>query len=80
MKLITVEKIPTWAMCYLEYGDPTGLEEEDIFQADGFINENFPRGYVMELQVDGDCVSPYYTSHPAFGLGCEVYDVAFYEP
>ena len=26
----TIEKIPTWALCYIINGDPTGLSDEDI--------------------------------------------------
>lgn len=77
--LITTEKIPTWAMCYLEYGDPTGLDENDIVQADEFINQ-FENGFVMEIKAENECVSPYFTKYPAFGLACEVYDVNFFEP
>lgn len=81
MKHITTEKIPTWAICYLEYGDPSGLDEEDVMMADAFINDNFPRGFTMELVVDdANCIQPYFAHRPAFGLASEVYDVNFYEP
>lgn len=81
MKYLTTEKIPTWAICYLEYGDPTGLDDDDIMAADAFITDNFPTGYVMEISVDEDnCVQPYFTHYPAFGLAGEVYSVNFYEP
>lgn len=30
MKFVTTENTPMWAICYMEYGDPTGLDEEDI--------------------------------------------------
>lgn len=81
METLTTEKIPTWAICYLEYGDPTGLTDEDIEQVDEFISDNFPHGFVMEIVADEDqCVTPYFASRPAFGGGCEVYDVNFYEP
>lgn len=76
MEYVTTEKIPTWAVYYLEYGDPTGMSEEDISQADEFINENFPHGFVMDI-VDHNS---YFTYKPAFGLACDVYDVKFYNP
>ena len=33
----TIEKIPTWALCYIINGDPTGLSDEDIKMVDGFM-------------------------------------------
>ena len=30
MRFETIEKIPTWALCYIINGDPTGLSDEDI--------------------------------------------------
>ena len=79
MKFVSTENIPMWAICYMEYGDPTGLDEEDIYAIDAWINENFPRGFVMEL-VGDECVTPSFTSRPAFGQACETYEVNFYEP
>ena len=28
----TIEKIPTWVLCYLSNGDPTGLSDDDIVE------------------------------------------------
>lgn len=78
-KLITTEKIPVWAICYLEYGDATGLEDEEIMEIDNWIDNNCPNGYVMEI-VGGMEVSPYFTHCPIFGKACDVYDVNFYLP
>ena len=30
----TIEKVPTWALCYIINGDPTGLSDEDIKMVD----------------------------------------------
>lgn len=35
----TIEKIPTWALCYIINGDPTGLSDEDIKMVDGFMQK-----------------------------------------
>lgn len=43
----TIEKIPTWALCYIINGDPTGLSDEDIKMVDGFHAE----------MASGDCFS-----------------------
>lgn len=77
MTLLTTEKIPTWALNYLEYGVADGLYDEDIELVDEFIGQ-FPRGFVMEAV--NDFQSPYFTRRPAFGLACDVYDIKFYEP
>lgn len=29
-----IEKVPTWALCYLVYGDSTGLTDEEICMID----------------------------------------------
>ena len=76
MKYLTTEKIPVWAVYYLEYGDPSGLDDEDIELVDEFISDNFERGFVMDFPTGA---SSYFTSHPAFGKACEVYDIDFYE-
>ena len=35
----TIEKIPTWALCDIINGDPTGLSDEDIKMVDGFMQK-----------------------------------------
>lgn len=45
-QLITTEQVPTWAIGYLEYGDSTGLTDEEIEAIDEWLNEYFPRGFV----------------------------------
>ena len=35
--------IPTWALCYIEYGEADGLSVEDIEAVDAFI-ESLPNG------------------------------------
>lgn len=74
-QLITTEQVPTWAIGYLEYGDPTGLTEEEITTIDEWLHENFPRGFVCEYHDDTS-----FTSHPLWGLPCDAETVDFYEP
>lgn len=76
MILLTTEKIPTWALYYLEYGVAGGLLDEDIELVDEFIGQ-FPRGFIMDAVND---FQPYFSPHPAFGLACDVVDIKFYEP
>lgn len=69
----TTEKIPTWALCYLINGDPTGLDNDDIAVVDEWYNTN--RVVIVSVSdiLDGTC-NPYFTRFPAFGLPCDVVD------
>lgn len=73
--LITTEQVPTWAIPYLEYGDPSGLSEEEIEEIDGWLNYHFPNGYVCEYY--NDCS---FTRRPLWGNACDTTTVDFYEP
>lgn len=54
MKLETTEKVPTWAINYLEYGMEASydLSEEEIQEIDSWIAENFPNGYVCDFHFE----------------------------
>ena len=62
MRFETIEKIPTWALCYIINGDPTGLSDEDIMQ-------KWQVEIVSPLSQDGNASFSHY---PAFGLPAEV--------
>ena len=55
--------------------DPTGLTDLEIELIDGFLDENFPQGCIVDIDT---CIDPYFSSSPAFGLPCEVYDLVLY--
>ena len=74
-QLITTEQVPTWAIGYLEYGDSTGLTDEEIEAIDEWLNEYFPRGFVCVYHHDAS-----FTFHPLWGLPCDAETVDFYEP
>lgn len=76
MKLITTEKIPTWALCYLINDDPTGLTDEDKELADDYCKRLGTNGAPV-FDPKGE---PYFSSYPAFGLATEVEDTDIYEP
>lgn len=78
MKKISTEKIPTWALCYLFNGDPTGLTEEDIKGADYFCNSFHAKGALV-FDMPNEEPSPYFTLVPAFGLPTDVMDIDVYE-
>ena len=60
MRFETIEKIPTWALCYIINGDPTGLNDEDIKMVDD---------YMEKWQVE---IISSFSHYPAFGLPAEV--------
>lgn len=61
--------IPTWAIAYLINADPSGLEDEDIDMVDKW-QRNTGIGYVCVPDDD----DPYFTTSPAFGQPCDVFD------
>ena len=76
MKYIGTYKIPEYAVCAIEYGDFTGVSDEDEKDIKDFLSKEFPNGYVADWQTD----EPYFTSCPAFGQATTVIDAEFYEP
>lgn len=69
-----IEKVPTWALCYLVYGDSTGLTDEEIYMIDKLCQKQR-----IELVCPiTDCVEggtqPYFTPDPFFGQPTEVED------
>ena len=69
-----VERIPTWALCYLVNDDPSGLSEEDIRMVDEFVNKNNVSIVdPVRTNEDGD-FHEYFSHYPAFGLGTDVVD------
>lgn len=69
----TMEKIPTWSLCYLINGDASGLTDEEIRMIDTWLND-------WEVQIvspvtDGEgYAQPYFSHCPLFGLPTEVED------
>ena len=75
MKKITTEKVPVWAISYLEYGDATGLLDNEIEEIDLWLKDNLPNGYIC----DYGNFDEYFSSFPLFGVPCSVVDTDFYE-
>ena len=65
-----VEKIPSWALCYLINGDTDNLTDEDM----DTITEFLERNSVVNVCCPNEDEEAYFTHYPAFGLPCEVYD------
>ena len=57
-------QIPTYAISYIEYGDASGLDDLDVELVDGFIESNFPKGFVVDWHgID----TPYFRVRPSDG-------------
>jgi hypothetical protein len=83
--------IPEWALVYMEYGDPSGLTEEEIALTDQFCRTNFPNGFMMNVDWNnanelnaypafGECNPHALTSHGESPyLACKTYPVEFFD-
>lgn len=70
---MSLEKIPSWALCYLVNGDTAGLSNEDIT----IVNDWMKKTKFIDLEVlkyeSGDTYT-YFTHYPAFGKATDVTD------
>ena len=80
MKHIGSYKIPEYAICAIEYGDYTGLTDEDEKQIKDFLAKEFPKGFVVDWHSNESEGEAYFSHCPAFGLATTVVDADFYEP
>ena len=69
----TIEKIPTWSLCYLINDDPSGLTDEEIQAVDCWC-DNLGVQIVSPTQDADGNMQPYFSQYPAFGLPAEVED------
>lgn len=70
----SIERIPTWALCYLINSDPSGLNEEDFEMIDKWCNENNISVVCTASDKEGESEESYFTHYPAFGLPTDVVD------
>ncbi len=75
MKHCETYQIPAYAVPYIVNDDPSGLTDLDIELIDGFIADNFPKGFSIDWNT---YQQPYFSLSPEFGLPCEVYDAVIY--
>ena len=68
---IETEQIPVWALCAIINDDYTGLSPEECKTIMDWLDETHYD--IIEPPHDDD--SPYFCSHPAFGLASDVYDL-----
>lgn len=77
MELIGTYKIPTFAICAIEYNDFSGLSDDDEKAIKNFL-DGFSGGFIADWSQNID--NPYFSAYnDIFGCsGCEVVDVNFY--
>lgn len=68
------EAIPTWALCYLYYGDTEGLTEEEITMIEAWRERNNVSDVCVVKDEEGEIAAPYFKHHPIFGLSTDVID------
>lgn len=74
MKLVEIEKIPTWAVGYLMYGEgEAGLEDEDLRLVKDWEAGHPGLRFVDAAWDTKDDFSPY----PEFGDACETVTCVF---
>ena len=76
MKTDTIEyRVPTWAVCPIEYGDLSGLEPEDVTNLDVFM-DSLPKRIV---DIDYSDESSFCHSNDIHNLGddCVIATVTF---
>jgi hypothetical protein len=66
--------IPEWAVCAIEYGDFSGLSDEEESLINGFF-EDFPLSR-FTIQWGND---RFFSNNPAFGLPCTCIEAEIYE-
>ena len=66
-----VEKVPTYALCYLVNDDATGLTEQEVNEIDRLLREQSVE--IVSPPSDEEW-QPYFSSSPWFGKPCEVID------
>lgn len=64
LKDLGTYQIPQWALNYMVNGESDGLNDEEITSVDKFVKENFPNGYLM--QIDWNETNEF-NRFPAFG-------------
>jgi hypothetical protein len=77
LKEIDTYNIPTWAICYFEYGSCDGLSDDDIEDCEQWLKLAVGEGYTG-LVFDWADVDPSFTHSPVFGLACDTIECTVY--
>ena len=73
IEYIATENIPTWAMCYIEYGSSDTLTDEEVKMIDEFLDSY---GFPIIIEYGEE---EFFTSCPAFGLPCDCVEGKIYK-
>jgi len=67
------EQVPTWAICYLCYGDRSDLRDSEVRLIESWYSSlrSDAQRLGAEVCLDYGQEYPEFTNHPAFGLPCE---------
>jgi hypothetical protein len=78
MKTIKIRNIPQWSICYLAYGDDSGLTTEDRKLVDDFLLDLHREGWQLcEGPIEGS--ENAFCRYPLFGLACSTVDYEAYK-
>ena len=69
----TIEKIPTWALCYIINGDSEGISDEEAAEINQWLTD-LKIDIVSPITDSEGNWSPYFKAYPIFGKGAEVVD------
>lgn len=64
-------EVPEWALCYIVYGDPGDLTDEDILQIEAWERTHKFIEPVTDLRT-GEQQEAYFSLYPEFGKPCNV--------
>lgn len=72
METMIIENIPQWAVPYIEYGDSSGLTQEEIDMIDRYRAGLADEGYRLVAPVEGS--ENEICAFPEFGRSCATID------
>lgn len=70
----SIERIPTYALCYLVNGDATALTDEERQEIDDMLHRRQINNIIPFAEGDEVSNEPYFSSVPFWGLPTEVED------
>jgi len=74
-RMVKVERIPQWAVCYLVNSDDSGLTPEDKKTVDDYVKRLLKKERLcLVFPIDG--TENEFCAHPAFGPACDTVDFA----
>lgn len=74
-KVTKFENFPNWAVCYLLYGDDSGLTEEDKRDFNAWCNKE----KINVTNLFDVSEETYFALYPQFGLACNCCDLTMIE-